>query len=258
MGGEPVTHVFVGGYDDGQLPSMARQDQDRETMNGLSPYARAILDAARNSDDPSDEQCERVHRYLLAGVVAAGGASLVATGTAAASALKVVIPMAFVVSGAVAGVWWYEQNASGPATAAAEHTSAPAPNLKAPPPIASVSPPEEGGEVPRARRTTKSSDVRATVAAPRNRLEEETKLLAQVNEALRAGDPAGAQALLDDYDQRFPTGVLREEMQATRVIARCQATPSSFAQESARQFLTQHPASPLASRVASSCRPPSR
>jgi hypothetical protein len=196
-------------------------------------------------------------------VVAAGAAPLAATSTAAALALKVVIPIAFVLTGAAgAGVWWYARHASVPARApAAEASPAPAPNATALPPMASVSPAVDVAKVvgvPRVRRTISSSEARAPLAVPHNRLEEETRLLGQVNEALRGGDPVGAQALLDDYDQRFPTGVLREEMQATRVIARCQATPSPFAQEAARQFLMQHPASPLASRVASSCRVPSR
>jgi hypothetical protein len=241
---------------------MARKDG--KTMSDLSPSARAILDAGRNSDDPSDEQCERVRRSLLASVVVAGAAPLAASTTAAASVVKVVIPIAFVLTGAVgAGVWWYARQGSVPAVAAAvEHISAPALSPSAPPSVASASPavnaPKVGDVVQRSRHTTASSEARATPAAPHNRLEEETKLLGQVNEALRAGDPVGAQALLDDYDQRFPAGVLREEMQATRVIARCQATPSPLAQEAARQFLMQHPASPLASRVASSCRLPSR
>ena len=76
--------------------------------------------------------------------------------------------------------------------------------------------------------------------------------------SVEAFDPLAAQALLDEYDRRFPAGVLREEMQATRAIARCAATPGPVAQEAARQFLMQHPASPLAARVAGSCNLPSR
>src|SRR5260370_21555514 len=184
---------------------MARQDG--KTMSGLSPDARAILDSARNSDDPTDEQCERVRLSLLATVIAAGAAPLTATSTAAALALKVVIPIAFVLTGAVgAGVWWYARHGSVPALApAAETSSAAAPTPTALAPISSVSPAVDVAKavnVTRARRTTPSSEARATLTAPHNRLEEETKLLGQVNEALRAGDPLAAQALLYDYDQR--------------------------------------------------------
>jgi hypothetical protein len=232
-------------------------------MNDLGPDAHAIIDAARHLDDPSEEQCERVKRSLLAAAAAAGAAPLVAPSTAAASTLKIVLPIAFALAGGViAGVWWYARHGSAPARApSAQHVSVPSLD-----PGASVAietaPPEvdhsKVADVPRARRTTASSDARPPLAPPHNRLEEETRLLGQASEALRAGDPLAAQALLDEYDRRFPAGVLREEMQATRAIARCVATPGPFAQEAARQFLMQHPASPLAARVAGSCNLPSR
>src|SRR5260370_28579007 len=52
---------------------------DVETMRGLSPDARAILGAGRNSDDPSDEQCERVRNRtsVEAGIAFALGAGSV-------------------------------------------------------------------------------------------------------------------------------------------------------------------------------------
>ena len=232
-------------------------------MSDLGPNARAILESARNSDDPSDEQCARVRRSLLASVAVAGAVPLAASGTAAAAALKVVLPVAVVLAGGVgAGVWWHARHGSVHAMAPTRApVSVPASNSSPPLSLAPTLPTVEVGKVvdmPHARRTIASSEARNTPAAPHNRLEEETRLLGQVNEALRAGDPTGAQALLDEYDHRFPAGVLREETHATRVIARCQATPSPFAQEAARQFLTQHPASPMAPRVASSCGLPGR
>jgi outer membrane protein assembly factor BamD (BamD/ComL family) len=90
---------------------------------------------------------------------------------------------------------------------------------------------------------------------PANRLAEETALLAASNAELRNGDARGALALLNDYDRRYPSGVLREEVLATRVIARCQLgpEPDTTARHAADAFLTRHPASPLAPRVRSSC-----
>ena len=91
--------------------------------------------------------------------------------------------------------------------------------------------------------------------APTNRLAEETALLAAANGELRRGDAHGALSLLDDYDRRYPSGVLREEVLATRVIARCQlgAAPDKVARRGASAFLARHPSSPLAPRVRSSC-----
>jgi outer membrane protein assembly factor BamD (BamD/ComL family) len=93
------------------------------------------------------------------------------------------------------------------------------------------------------------------VAAPANRLAEETALLAASNAELRAGDARRALALLKDYDRRYPAGVLREEVLATRVIARCQIgqAPDAASRRAAEAFLARHPASPLAPRVRSSC-----
>ena len=92
-------------------------------------------------------------------------------------------------------------------------------------------------------------------AAPTNRLAEETALLAASNAELRRGDARGALSLLDDADRRYPSGVLREEVLATRVIARCQMgdAPDKAARRGASAFLARHPASPLATRVRSSC-----
>jgi len=217
-------------------------------MSALGPDARTILESARKFDDPSDEECARVRRSLLAIVAVAGAAPLAAWSTAAAAALKVVLPIAFVVAGG-AGVWRYARHGSVEVIAPIRNdVSVLASGARASVSLAPPSPALDVGkgiDVARARRTTP--------AGPHSRLEEETRLLGQVNEALRAGDAAGAQALLDDYEHRFPAGVLREEMQATRVIARCQAARSPSAREAARQFLMQHPASPLASRVGGSC-----
>jgi hypothetical protein len=95
----------------------------------------------------------------------------------------------------------------------------------------------------------------ARVEASTNRLAEETALLAESNAELRGGDAHRALSLLDDYDRRYPGGVLREEVLATRVIARCQMglTPDATSRQAADLFLRRHPASPLAPRVRSSC-----
>jgi hypothetical protein len=49
--------------------------------------------------------------------------------------------------------------------------------------------------------------------------------------------------------------MLREEVVATRVIARCQIglEPDAASRRAADKFLRKHPTSPLASRVRSSC-----
>jgi outer membrane protein assembly factor BamD (BamD/ComL family) len=126
--------------------------------------------------------------------------------------------------------------------------AAPAPVVVPSAPVAVEAPAPRPAPVKRARPS-------AHAEAPANRLAEETALLAAANGELRNGDARRALGLLDDYDRRYPSGVLREEVLATRVIARCQIglAPDATARRAANTFLTRHPASPLAPRVRSSC-----
>ena len=132
---------------------------------------------------------------------------------------------------------------------------APAPAAVAPAAPA-LAPSVEAAPAPRpAHHAHVAAPARVETAAPANRLAEETALLASANAELRRGDARRALSLLDDYDRRYPSGVLREEVLATRVIARCQLgpAPDKAARRGASAFLARHPASPLAPRVRSSC-----
>jgi len=85
------------------------------------------------------------------------------------------------------------------------------------------------------------------------RLQDEITLLADANAALRASDAPRALAVLRDYDARFPHGMLREEVEASRIIGHCQLRPGPAAAAAAATFLDRHAASPLSPRVRSSC-----
>jgi hypothetical protein len=246
-------------------------------MTDLSPEARAILDAGRDGDGAGDLERARVRRALLA-KIAAGGAVLAgssaaaaptATGTtagaggvaASASALplaKLLVPLAILAAGGMgAGIAWKVRRDAAPAAATSVPARPPerlAPvSPEAPPPVAA---PEPRSSPPRHTHVA----ARELAPPPTNRLTEETSLLASVNAALRGGESARALALLDDYDRRYPSGVLREEVLATRLIARCRLDDASSpgpagasAKADAELFLARHPASPLAPRVRSSC-----
>jgi hypothetical protein len=258
-------------------------------MNDLTPDARAILDAGRDQDGAGDLEKARVRRALFA-KIAAGGAVLGAASTAAADSgataagsgagatgaatsggaamstyaavatplAKILIPLAVIVGGAAGGfVAWRAQHTLGPAPAPVVTPAAPA--LPAPaPPIAPVvepvpAPPAARPAPAPAHRVHVAAPPRAEAVAPTNRLAEETALLAAANGELRRGDARRALSLLDDYDHRYPSGVLREEVLATRVIARCQLGSDRGARRAADAFLARHPASPLATRVRTSC-----
>jgi hypothetical protein len=259
----------------------------------LTPDAQAILDAGRDLDGAGDLEKARVRRALFAKIVA-GGAVLGAASTAAADGgaaattttgsvaasggatatgtfatlatplAKILIPLAVIVGGGAGGlVAWRAQRALGPAPAPAPVTApsvtpAPAPAAPALAPVIEPAP----TRAPAARATPAhhahaAAPARAEPAAApaTNRLAEEMALLAAANAELRRGDARRALSLLDDYDRRYPEGVLREEVLATRVIARCQlgGAPDKAARHGAAAFLARHPASPLAPRVRSSC-----
>jgi hypothetical protein len=252
-------------------------------MTDLSPDAQSILEAGRDLDGAGDLEKARVRRALFA-KIAAGGAVLAATSTAAAESgaiaggttagtaaattssagtfaavatplAKILIPLAIVTGGAAGGfVAWRAQRAMGPTPVVAPSSPAvaasPAPVVV--PAAPAIAPPAPTLRPAHRARVAPAARTEAAVA-PVNHLAEETALLASANAELRGGDARRALALLDDYDRRYPAGVLREEVLATRVIARCQQSPDRAARRAAETFLARHPASPLASRVRTSC-----
>ncbi|HVZ74992.1 MAG TPA: hypothetical protein VHJ20_21570 [Polyangia bacterium] len=249
----------------------------------LTSAARAILDAGRDLDGPGDLERARVRRLLLA-KIAAGGTALAAssaaasgpvpigaattttaaaTGTAttssvlAAPVVKALVALTLVGGGVGGGFAWKARRDARPAAPAVVATNEPA-RVPAPPTLAPAPLPVVA---PRAPTPVHHVHVAAPVRdeVPANRLAEETALLATANAELRGGDARHALALLDDYERRYPSGVLREEVLATRVIARCQVSvgagpaPDATARRAAAAFLARHAASPLAPRVRSSC-----
>jgi hypothetical protein len=229
-------------------------------MTELTPEARAIIDAGRDGDMPSELARARIRRALFAHVATAG-VTLAASGATALGLGKVlmlatVLAMALAVAGGVGGTLagsGHGQAVSAPTWADPIVTAARLPPV--PMPVVPHSPPRNP------RRPRLSADAREVVSiapVPANRLAEETALLAGANARLREGDAPLALALLADYELRYPSGVLREEVLATRIIARCQLRPDAdvSARRAAAAFLTRHAASPLAARVRSTCTRP--
>jgi pimeloyl-ACP methyl ester carboxylesterase len=240
-------------------------------VSDLSPEARAIIDAGRDGDSAGDLERARVRRALFAKLAAGGGAALAsssvaaAQGTAATAPIaaaattalplaKILVPLAIVAAGSVGGtIAWHARGAAPThAPAVVLLAPAPAPRVAAPPPaFAPVAPVVTKRPAPR-HTVSHPTTLLHEASLATNRLAEETALLASANAALRAGDGARALALLDDYDHRYPAGILREEVLATRIIARCELDAGD-ATSSADAFLARHPRSPLAPRVRSSC-----
>jgi hypothetical protein len=84
-------------------------------------------------------------------------------------------------------------------------------------------------------------------------LQEETRALAAVQQALRDEKPEKALELLESQDRSFMNGSLQAERAAARVLALCAGHRVSAARAAAADFLKNHPESPIANRVRQSC-----
>jgi hypothetical protein len=261
-------------------------------MKELSPEARAIVEVGRDGDRPSRGDRTRVRkalsRTLAAGTFGAAttAASTAAGKTAAVSAAKgaslagvaaKTIAGIALVGIAGAGVWfglhWTGAPAGDPADSAAPRLPEISPRLPDPPrpipqeapvnpsepPVAAMPHAATAAPVPLpapdrnrpAREAPEPTASRPT--SPPSTLEAETRLLREAHDALQAGQPGRALDLLDQQSQAYAGGQLGEERAAARVLALCKAGRPAEAQAAATRFLAEHPHSPLADRVRSSC-----
>ena len=80
---------------------------------------------------------------------------------------------------------------------------------------------------------------------------EEALLVGDIDTALRANDAATALRLAAEHERRFPRGVLSEEREGARVMARCMT--GAQATSGASAFLAAHPRTPMRARIVAAC-----
>ncbi len=113
-------------------------------------------------------------------------------------------------------------------------------------------------QVVAAPQTTESARLRRPRAtlprstASSSSLSAELQLMHEVNAALKAGQPQRALARLEER-RDGDAGYMREEREAARVFALCQAGNQRAARAEASAFLRNYPHSPLARRVGVTC-----
>jgi hypothetical protein len=96
-----------------------------------------------------------------------------------------------------------------------------------------------------------SSDRQTPSTRPaEDRLAQEVALLARATSSLHAGRPADALKALDEYQRRFPKGLLTEERRAARAQALCSLGRQS---EAASELARLAPQSPAAARAKQVC-----
>ncbi len=245
-------------------------------MDDLNANARALINAARSFDDPTDNDQDRVRTAVLmrVGSIAAVGTVAVTAAkasSAAASAgpliassltsatlfggvaakIGAVVVLGAIASGAYVAFRAPQHPAASKPTVAAFVAplapAAPAPATEAAP--VTPDPAVEAADLP--VEDVKPSPARVTRRAAD--LEGEMKLLRQADGALRRGDSAAALVALNKHAAQYPSGVLAQEREGVRAIALCSSGNTSAGQSAAQRFLSAASKSPLASRIRSAC-----
>ena len=106
----------------------------------------------------------------------------------------------------------------------------------------------------RPRRRAKKARRRAVAPRPASRsVGEETRMLSAAESALRKGSVPKAQAALATYFERFPSGLMRAEAEALRLVVACRARHAEGVTE-ARAYLEDAPNGRFAARIRKACR----
>jgi hypothetical protein len=240
----------------------------------MNPNARALLNAARSYDDPTDSDQDRVRAAVLmrVGSVAAVGTVAITAAKASSAAASAGPLIASSLAGTalfsgiaakIGAVVVIGALASGAYVAfrTPPHAAVVAPAVK-PAAVAPVATPVVEAAAPAidpvATQATDlpPEDVKSSPARVRSRnadLEGEMKLLRQADGALRRGDSAAALAALNKHATQYPSGVLSQEREGVRAIALCSSGNVGQGQSAAQRFLSQAAKSPLASRIRSAC-----
>ncbi len=109
-------------------------------------------------------------------------------------------------------------------------------------------------ETPAPPGATAQLDVSVPSQPTKASIARETQMLAEVQRSLQQGRPATALTKLNQYDAAFPSGMLREESIASRVMALCAFGRAKDAEHWAAEFFRRYPNSPLSARVRGACR----
>jgi hypothetical protein len=237
-------------------------------MSDLKPATQALIDLGRLGDDPTDAAIARNRRALakrlgvatLAASALAGSTSSVASAVSAGSWTTAKVALlcgAVAVGGAATWGVVHPRNTAPRVEGSTVGLSTPA--TLAPAVATGVAP----AETPTAPEVAASASSAVTHAAPSSRpgaapsIKQELDLVRGAQQHLNRGEPQAALALLAEHAQKFPSGVLWEEREASRVFALCRMGNAADARALADTFVRRAPRSPFVDRVRAACREPS-
>jgi len=215
--------------------------------------ATAAAGAAAGAADASAKTASTAAKVNLAGATTSAKVVAVISTLAALAALGA-FGVYLVVGVGSSGVSIPVAPAPAAAPAEAPAIAPPAPSAKIETPPWETPPPADAPPGPRrptrVRPHTKAAPVPPAVApSPAARLGEETTLIRDARQALRAGDAARALQLLEACRRQFPAGVLQQERERLTIEALVKAGRRAEAAARAAQFLRKYPDSPHAGDV---------
>jgi len=251
-------------------------------MSDLSEGGKALVQAARRADRPSDADRKRVLAALQArlGDAALLGASVTEAPRAVASGPSFarskllkwgLVGSTVLVLGAALFVPRFtdEREQVEPRTSVSVASAAPTPVVDAATAPVAVQPrtepdlptsPSARSDEPRAAPIATLEGARRAIVAPkaparsRDGLTEEVALLSRAETELHAGRPAKALVALAEHQRRFPRGALAEERTAAKIQALCALGRNEEANAQLRQLLHISPKSALEERSRQACR----
>ena len=214
-------------------------------MSELSPRARQVLQSSVTRPTPADR--ERIQNALR---VKLGAAALSAVEGSGVWPTRTRWPL---VSSAIVGVGLI----GGALFLMTRHE--PAIAIPAPQAVASAAPADSVAAMPVATVESNATSLPATTAVPefpapsarpaRDPLAQELAFLEHATSALHAGRAANALRILDEYQRKFPKGLLALERSAARAQALCSLGRRSEAQTELARLPAQSPAVARAKQV---------
>lgn len=208
-------------------------------------FERTLLGAIAGERPPL-----HLHRKMRLGLGLAGVGT---TAKTAAASLGPIALAAVVVGSVVAGgAALVRHESTPPAPAAPTKTvRAPAVVARASEPTAAASVTKGATETNPARIVPREPAARRTTdgLGTNSNIREEIRLLDEARSAVRGGAVEDALRVLANYEQRFPRGQFRQEMQVLRMEALNRTGEGERATALAKRFLAEHPKSPHRERV---------
>lgn len=233
-------------------------DPERLLDDGASELELALLRAG-DADGPSPKarQAALAALGLSGAVLSAAPPAVAAGGTALSSGARLLAAKwwavgAFVAASGAAGLGYVSLQSS-PAAAPLESSAprrlqAPIESLPAPAPPTGDTAAPPGPTVPTTRERP-LSPPRGSSSAGSTGIQEQIALIDRARGAVAARQPAAAMAALDEYQRRFPRGVLGQEATLLRIETLLARGDRAGAARLGRQFLERYPRSPMAARV---------